>query len=136
VAVVLRLDHSSPAITPFGKDVLHGDEGLETRLLVVFSGSASALGALCCERLSGRKGRDRPRAVRIDRDDGLRRRPLASDPGHGHRELARDGETCSRSPSSRGLYSVPPLCPDPEPLAGEPPRADHRREQTSSTRSS
>jgi 1-acyl-sn-glycerol-3-phosphate acyltransferase len=42
------------AITPFGRDVLHGDEGLVTELLTVFS-VGIGLGALACEKLSGRK---------------------------------------------------------------------------------
>src|SRR5689334_14986206 len=42
------------AITPFGRDVLHGDEGLVTELLTVFS-VGIGLGSLACERLSGRK---------------------------------------------------------------------------------
>jgi 1-acyl-sn-glycerol-3-phosphate acyltransferase len=41
-------------ITPFARDVLHGDEGLVTQLLAIFS-IGIALGALACERLSGRK---------------------------------------------------------------------------------
>ena len=42
------------AITPFARDVLRGDEGLVTMLLAVFS-IGIGLGALACERLSGRK---------------------------------------------------------------------------------
>src|SRR5688572_32190097 len=42
------------AITPFAKDVLHGDEGLVTWLLCLFSFGVG-IGALGCERLSGRK---------------------------------------------------------------------------------
>jgi 1-acyl-sn-glycerol-3-phosphate acyltransferase len=42
------------AITPFGRDVLHGDEGLVTELLTVFS-VGIGLGSLACEKLSGRK---------------------------------------------------------------------------------
>ena len=41
-------------ITPFARDVLKGDEGLVTQLLAIFS-IAVGLGALACERLSGRK---------------------------------------------------------------------------------
>ena len=41
-------------ITPFAKDVLHGDESLVTQLLAIFS-IGIGLGALACERLSGRK---------------------------------------------------------------------------------
>ena len=42
------------AITPFARDVLHGDESVVTLLLAVFS-IGIGLGALMCERLSGRK---------------------------------------------------------------------------------
>ena len=42
------------AITPFGRDVLHGDEGLVTWLLTVFS-VGIGLGSVLCEKLSGRK---------------------------------------------------------------------------------
>lgn len=42
------------AITPFGRDVLHGDEGLVTELLTVFS-VGIGLGSIACEKLSGRK---------------------------------------------------------------------------------
>ena len=42
------------AITPFARDVLKGDEGLVTGLLALFSVGVG-LGALACERLSGRK---------------------------------------------------------------------------------
>ena len=42
------------AITPFAKDVLHGDEGLVTGLLALFS-IGVGIGAMACERLSGRK---------------------------------------------------------------------------------
>ena len=42
------------AITPFARDVLKGDEGLVTMLLAIFSVGVG-LGALACERLSGRK---------------------------------------------------------------------------------
>jgi 1-acyl-sn-glycerol-3-phosphate acyltransferase len=42
------------AITPFARDVLAGDENVVTLLLAVFS-IGIGLGALCCERLSGRK---------------------------------------------------------------------------------
>ena len=42
------------SFTPFARDVLHGDEGLVTFLLAVFSIGIGA-GALACERLSGRK---------------------------------------------------------------------------------
>jgi len=42
------------AITPFAKDVLRGDENVVTLLLAVFS-IGIGLGALACERLSGRK---------------------------------------------------------------------------------
>jgi len=42
------------AITPFARDVLHGDENVVTLLLAVFS-VGIGLGALACERLSGRK---------------------------------------------------------------------------------
>jgi hypothetical protein len=42
------------AITPFARDVLRGDEGVVTMLLAVFS-IGIGLGALACERLSGRK---------------------------------------------------------------------------------
>ena len=42
------------AITPFGRDVLHGDEGLVTELLTVFS-VGIGLGSLACDKLSGHK---------------------------------------------------------------------------------
>lgn len=42
------------SFTPFTRDVLHGDEGMVTMLLAVFS-IGIALGSLACERLSGRK---------------------------------------------------------------------------------
>lgn len=42
------------SFTPFTKEVLHGDENVVTVLLAVFS-TGIALGALACERLSGRK---------------------------------------------------------------------------------
>jgi 1-acyl-sn-glycerol-3-phosphate acyltransferase len=42
------------SFTPFARDVLHGDEGLVTFLLAVFS-IGIGVGALACERLSGRK---------------------------------------------------------------------------------
>src|SRR5688500_10740418 len=42
------------AITPFARDVLRGDENVVTLLLAVFS-IGIGLGALACERLSGRK---------------------------------------------------------------------------------
>ena len=42
------------AITPFARDVLGGDENVVTLLLAVFS-IGIGLGALACERLSGRK---------------------------------------------------------------------------------
>ncbi len=42
------------SFTPFTKDVLHGDENVVTVLLSVFS-IGIGLGALACERLSGRK---------------------------------------------------------------------------------
>lgn len=42
------------AITPFARDVLRGDENVVTILLAVFSVGVG-LGALACERLSGRK---------------------------------------------------------------------------------
>jgi 1-acyl-sn-glycerol-3-phosphate acyltransferase len=42
------------SFTPFTKDVLHGDENVVTVLLAVFS-TGIGLGALACERLSGRK---------------------------------------------------------------------------------
>ena len=42
------------AITPFARDVLGGDENVVTLLLAVFS-VGIGLGALACERLSGRK---------------------------------------------------------------------------------
>ena len=42
------------SFTPFAKDVLGGDEDVVTLLLAVFS-SGIGLGALACERLSGRK---------------------------------------------------------------------------------
>jgi 1-acyl-sn-glycerol-3-phosphate acyltransferase len=42
------------AITPFARDVLRGDENVVTLLLAVFS-VGIGLGALACERLSGRK---------------------------------------------------------------------------------
>lgn len=42
------------SFTPFAREVLHGDEGLVTFLLAVFSIGIGA-GALACERLSGRK---------------------------------------------------------------------------------
>jgi 1-acyl-sn-glycerol-3-phosphate acyltransferase len=42
------------SFTPFARDVLHGDENLVTFLLAVFS-IGIGVGALACERLSGRK---------------------------------------------------------------------------------
>jgi hypothetical protein len=42
------------SFTPFSKDVLGGDENVVTALLAVFS-AGIGLGALACERLSGRK---------------------------------------------------------------------------------
>jgi hypothetical protein len=42
------------SFTPFARDVLGGDENVVTLLLAVFSGGIG-LGALACERLSGRK---------------------------------------------------------------------------------
>jgi hypothetical protein len=44
------------AITPFARDVLHGDENVVTLLLAVFS-VGIGLGALACERLSGARSR-------------------------------------------------------------------------------
>jgi hypothetical protein len=42
------------SFTPFARDVLGGDENVVTLLLAVFSGGIG-IGALACERLSGRK---------------------------------------------------------------------------------
>ena len=54
------------------KEVLHGDE-TSSRSCSRCSRSASASARCCARRLSGRQGRDRPGAVRLDRHDACSR---------------------------------------------------------------
>ena len=68
----------------FARDVLGGDEHVVTLLLALFS-VGIGVGSLLCERLSGRKVELGPGAVRLDRPDAVRGRPVVGEPGPARR---------------------------------------------------
>ncbi len=81
----------------FAKDMLGGDEHVVTLLLALFS-IGIGVGSLLCERLSGRKVEIGPRAVRLDRPHGLRRRPVVRDAIDARDRARRASARSSRSP--------------------------------------
>ena len=130
------------ALTPFARDVLGGDENVVTLLLAVFS-IGIGLGALACERLSGRKVEiglvpfgsigmtvfavDMWFASRGMRPDGIR------DVGRFVAELAnwRVMADLFLLAFFGGLYSVPLYALIQSRSEPSAPRAHHRRATTS-----
>ena len=125
------------------KNVLGGDEHVVTLLLVVFS-VGIGVGSLLCERLSGPQGRDRPGAVRLDRPDAVRDRPVLRQP----RRCTPRGSPASRVPARArrtgasladlvligvfgGFYIVPLYALIQSRSEPSAPLAHHRRATTS-----
>jgi hypothetical protein len=67
--------------TGFAKETLGGDQNVVTLLLAVFS-IGIAVGSLLVRAALGPQGGDRAGAVRLDRHDAVRRRPVARERRH------------------------------------------------------